>query len=338
LQITEDRKRRVIDLYFNQHKSYAEIAQIEKMSPRDIHVIIKEEETRQQKHKDQQQQEEIFSKAYELFSKSKKSIEVAIALNLREPKVSKLHKEYRKLKGRDILNTIHKETNGNTWPLWRLYQQLIKKRCMTIEQIVNVVETAIDKLPYMESLYEQVKEQVDKMQYKIQGSNKDLNTLNDEIASAKALLNSYYMLCERKRQEAEQLNNYISRLETVVIRFKNNNDKEYLKIKKTVEEEVNKFLTDGKVFLQFALASVIESIRRNTEKYNNLLVSNTSESSTSTPAQGSLLLHIEDYRDMILEEANRLYDNLLHHFTNSIMDNAAGASSSSSSSRIIDTP
>jgi DNA-directed RNA polymerase specialized sigma subunit len=46
LQITEDRKRRVIDLYFNQHKSYAEIAQIEKMSPRDIHAIIKEEETR----------------------------------------------------------------------------------------------------------------------------------------------------------------------------------------------------------------------------------------------------------------------------------------------------
>jgi hypothetical protein len=32
---------------------------------------------------------------------------------------------------------------------------------------------------------------------------------------------------------------------------------------------------------------------------------------------------------MILEEANRLYDNLLHLFTNSIMDNAVGASSSS---------
>jgi hypothetical protein len=30
---------------------------------------------------------------------------------------------------------------------------------------------------------------------------------------------------------------------------------------------------------------------------------------------------------MILDEANRLYDRLLHHFTNSIIDNAAGASS-----------
>ena len=37
-----------MDLYFNQHKTYAEIAEIEKMSPRDIHAIIKEEEARRQ--------------------------------------------------------------------------------------------------------------------------------------------------------------------------------------------------------------------------------------------------------------------------------------------------
>jgi DNA-directed RNA polymerase specialized sigma subunit len=66
LQITEDRKRRVIDLYFNQHKSYAEIAQIEHISPRDIHRIIKEELARRQKHIDQQQQSEISSKAYQI--------------------------------------------------------------------------------------------------------------------------------------------------------------------------------------------------------------------------------------------------------------------------------
>ncbi|HZC48592.1 MAG TPA: hypothetical protein VE244_05970 [Nitrososphaeraceae archaeon] len=58
MQITEDRKNRVIDLYFSQHKTYAEIAQIERISPRDIHIIIKEEQARRQKYKDQQQQEE----------------------------------------------------------------------------------------------------------------------------------------------------------------------------------------------------------------------------------------------------------------------------------------
>jgi predicted HTH domain antitoxin len=76
MQISDERKKRVIDLYFNQHKTYAEIAEIEKMSPRDIHAIIKEEQARRQKYKDQQQQEEISAKAYKLFSKGKRPVQV----------------------------------------------------------------------------------------------------------------------------------------------------------------------------------------------------------------------------------------------------------------------
>jgi hypothetical protein len=44
LQLTNERKKCVIDLHFNQHKTCAEITQIERISPRDIHAIIKEEE------------------------------------------------------------------------------------------------------------------------------------------------------------------------------------------------------------------------------------------------------------------------------------------------------
>jgi hypothetical protein len=120
----------------------------------------------------------------------------------------------------------------------------------------------------------------------------------------------------------ENINSEASRIVTLVNRFKNNNE-EYPKIENTVEEKVKSVLTDNKQILQFALASVIEAIRRNPDKYNSLIFNDTSASSTliSIPAQGSILSHIEDYRDMILEEAKRLYHSLLHHFTNSIMDN-----------------
>jgi predicted HTH domain antitoxin len=118
LQITEDRKKRVIDLYFNQHKSYTEIAQIERISPRDIHAILKQEETRRQKDKDRQQQEELSSKAYKLFSEKKSLIEVAITLNLPASKVSKLYRQYSDLRGLDKLNIIHKETNGKLGPFF----------------------------------------------------------------------------------------------------------------------------------------------------------------------------------------------------------------------------
>ena len=84
----EQRRKRVIDLYFNQHKTYAEIAQIERISPRDIHIIIKEEQARRQKYK----QQELSAKAYKLFSEDKTTVEVAIALNLREPEVTKMYR------------------------------------------------------------------------------------------------------------------------------------------------------------------------------------------------------------------------------------------------------
>ncbi len=65
------------------------------MSIRDISAIIKEEEARRQKYKDQ----ELSSKAYQLFSEGKTTVEVAIILNLREPEVTKLYREYLKLQG-----------------------------------------------------------------------------------------------------------------------------------------------------------------------------------------------------------------------------------------------
>ncbi len=226
-----------------------------------------------------------------------------------------MYREYWRLNRLHILNSIFKETNGKLGTFLKLYKQLVKERGMSIEQVVNAVEIAIYKLPYMESLYEQAKDEVDKMQSTREETENYLHTLNYEIASTKALLNSYNMLCERKRQEAENINNEMSRLEALITRFKGD-DREYVKIKKTVEEEVSKFLTDGKVLLHFALASVIEAIRRNSGKYNDLIVDNASLS--SVPIQQSSLQHIEDYRDMILDEANRLYDTVQNDVTSQI--------------------
>lgn len=88
MQISEERKKRDIDLYYNQGKITREIAKIERLSVRDISSILREEELKRQRHKDKQQQEKTSSKAYELFSKGKKPVEIAIALNLREPEAT----------------------------------------------------------------------------------------------------------------------------------------------------------------------------------------------------------------------------------------------------------
>jgi hypothetical protein len=135
-----------------------EIAEIERMSIRDISTILKDEEAGRKKYKDQQQQEELSTKAYKLFSEGKTPVEVATTMNLGQPEVTKLYREYWKLRGLDKLNSIYKETNGKIWIVLKLYKELIKKRHMSIEEVVNAVDTAIHKLPYMENLYRQAKD------------------------------------------------------------------------------------------------------------------------------------------------------------------------------------
>ena len=106
MTISEDRKKCLIDLYYNQGKTTREIPMIERMSIRDISPTLQEEESKRQRHKDQRQQEELSSKAYELFSEGKKPVEAAITINLREHEVTKLFMEYCKLKRLHILNSI----------------------------------------------------------------------------------------------------------------------------------------------------------------------------------------------------------------------------------------
>ncbi len=68
--------------------------------------------------------------------------------------------------------------------------------------------------------------------------------------------------------EIENPYNEKTRLDALVTEFKSNNNKEYLKIKQEAEEKVIDVLTNGKLFLEFATASVIESLRLSPEQFN----------------------------------------------------------------------
>jgi hypothetical protein len=335
LQLTNQRKKSVIDLYFNQHKTYPEIVQIERISPRDIRAILKEEQARLQKNKDQ----ELSSKAYKLFSEGKTPVQVAIILNLREPEVTKLFREYLKLQGPYKLNLIHDEIGEDNLEDFVEFYNRAKERGMGRMHTVKALAIADKELPYCEEKCELLKIENNDLESKKQRSNNELHNLNDEIASSKELLKSYTSSCERKRQESESLNNEISRLETLVIRFKSNNE-EYLKIKRTVEDMWNNVLIDGKVLLHKAIFSIIETLRNenNTTKNHPLIsflaketitVSHyrdykyASSISTSSSGEHKLAQYIEDYKDTILEEAIKLYNRMIKDLTDTVIDNTA---------------
>jgi DNA-binding CsgD family transcriptional regulator len=323
LQIIEDRKRRVIDLYFNQHKTYAEIAQIERISPRDIHDIIKEEQARRQKYKDQQQQEEKSSKAYKLFSEGKTPVQVAVTLNLGQPEVTKLYREYWKLKQLHNLNMVYEEVKGDIEPLLRLYR-LSKAKGIGLKQVVNLLAMANEDFPAVEKRFNTLRNDISMLQFRKQVFERSLYQLNNQIAITSRLLNSYRISCIRERREIENLCNEKTRLEAIVAQFKNNNE-EYSKIKQTAEEKAKGILNDSKLILKFATFSVIESLRMNSELYNFVICGTSNNTTISYGSNYPSLMFSgkqqqqsfnDSYTALILEEAEKLYNKLTTELTN----------------------
>jgi AraC-like DNA-binding protein len=196
VQITEDRRKRVIDLYFNHHKTYAEIAQIEKISPRDIHAIIKEEEeARRQKYKQQAKS----SKAYKLFSEKKSPIELAITLNLRESDATKFCREYWKLKQLHNLNIVYEETKGDIDPFLKLYK-LAKRKGLGVRHVVDILAIATNDLPALERRFKRLGNDMSMLQFQKRIDERNLYQLNNQIASTSRILNSFRISCEREER------------------------------------------------------------------------------------------------------------------------------------------
>src|SRR2546425_6338475 len=155
----EEREARVLDMYYNQRKTYREIAKQERMCPRDIGLIVNKEsknvESKQSLSKD--------SQAYKMFSEGKSPMEVAITLDLREPEVTQLYKESWNLKQIHDLNKIYLETNGDLASFVNLYK-LAKAEGMKIKHVIWLLNVANKGLSELDLRYYNLKSEVDSFQ------------------------------------------------------------------------------------------------------------------------------------------------------------------------------
>jgi hypothetical protein len=340
----QERERLVLDLYYNQGKTYREISKVARISPRDIGIILnkaiedkktersKEVQDSNEKHQ-QHQQLSLSAQAYKLFSDRKTPLEVAIALNLRESEATKFYKEYWKLKRLHNLNMVYKELEGDTAPFLKLYK-LAKAKGMSVKQVVNLLKIANNDLPGIEERFKRIRNDIDMLQFRKHTLERNLHQLNNQIASTTNLLNSLRISCIRQRRQIENLYNEKARLEALVTQFKSNNE-EYLKIKQTAYEEVRSVLSDGKLLLKIATASVIESLRSNPELYN--FISYSSSVRTTSATYGSNYLSLvssgrqqqqqqsfnDSYTALIFEQAENLYNDFTTELTNRVMVDAA---------------
>jgi hypothetical protein len=312
----KEREELVLDLYFNQNKTMLEIAKIARISPRDIKPII----DKAINEKERREHKSTAVQAYELFSKGKTLLQVTIELNLGQAQATAYYGEYLKMIGLDNIAKIYQELGVATWDFIKLCKEA-KAAKMGASQVIKLLKIANNQLPSVEHRYERLQEHNNQLISILKTKSTELQNLND--LNAEAIKNLDYLKLEYKREAAllEGLQQQSSKLEAFVYNY-TNNDEEYVKVIKSIENKVQDLISDKKAFLKLAIFSLIHSMRNNPDKYTSLIYHNNDNQRkgdfnlsdrkwsrhTILPSPPYDEYVIEDCKTVVLEESEKLYN------------------------------
>jgi hypothetical protein len=335
----QEREKLVLDLY-NKGKTYRQIAKEARISPRDIGVILnKTFNEAERKHSIS-----ISSHAYSLFLIGKTTINVAIALNLREPEVTALYNEYWKLKQLNSLIQIYAEFKDDIWPIVNLHRSM-KAAGVGIPYALKPLRVANEDLPGLEIKGEDLRTEINSLEEQVQNSRAILRELNNQATEASTNVEYYRSSCRQEVTKLEGLRHKRMKLEGMVTQFENNN-KGYLEIRGIAEDKVHSTLSDSKVLLKYASLSLVESMKKDPDKYSSLIYNEIYSPTSSTSVYVSQYHaafdkygndlqfaspddYSDDCVDMLVEEADKVYRNLAKQMIEgSIFDYAASTASS----------
>jgi hypothetical protein len=315
----EQRERLVLDL-LDQNKNTREIAKQVKMSFRDIGAIKRNADKEKEARQEQDREELLSSQAYKLFSKGKTPAEVAIELKIRAPQAIIFYREYWDLVRLGSLNRIYREVNHDIWYFVELYR-LAKAGGFRVEHVVRLLRIANNDLPLVDCKYENLKTNVEMLEEYKRNSEARLRDLNNQITEASNYVEYYKASCRHEETKMKILRQKRMKLEALVKQFENNNE-EYIKIRKTAEEKILAALSDRKGLLRLAFLCLTQSIRNEAEKYNSLIhYRGSSTRDYSRTYYGASYMHGQeqyqskncgngDYMAMLVEEADKLWNML----------------------------
>ncbi len=341
----QEKEKLVLDLYYNQNKSYHQIAKEARICPRDIKAIL-EKTVKAMELKDSMS---VSSQAYKLFSERRTLAQVAIALNLREPEVTKFFIEYCKLTQLDSLCRIYDKIKDDIHHFVNLYI-LSKVARMSTQDVVKLLTIANNDLPSVEYRCEKLKREEASLQAGNQNSARILEELSHLISTTQNTLEQYESDCKKRGLEIKNQNKEYTALQKLVNAFQNNNE-EFIKIINFVGEKVLNVIPNVKVLLRYALLSITESIRNDPEKFRSIFNNISSMIDYNSNGQDYTVscmygqqqqqssspdYNTEDNVSIIVEEAEKLYNNLVKDCTNKVIITDCTFSKSSSSLPLTD--
>jgi hypothetical protein len=326
----------------NQGKTYQQIAKEARVSVRDIKPALEKAEkekekelgiANQEREERSHQQQKPSSQAYRLFSQGKTPLDVAAELDIREVEATKYYREYWKLKKLYRLDQIYEDVKDDIIHIIRLHRRMRAAHIGT-EEVINFIKIANNDLPAVEHKYQSIKRHVNSLESRKINECKALHLVKAQIDDSKRALKSLRAI----GQEEDNINRLQvekTRLKRLVKLFQDN-DEEYLKIKKTVEDEVSRVLLDGKGLLRLASYSLMELMRKDSEKYSalihyaNNIASYDDQYYTGHFGDEKYPYQFNSYDSFfkalgttILEDADKLYEQLLKEQLNAIITNYA---------------
>ena len=264
----KEREELVLGLYFNQNKTYSEIAKIARISPRDIKPII----DKASQEKERQAHKSVFVQAYELFSQGKTPLQVAIILNIGQTEVTHYYTQYLTLVGLEDITKLYIEFKGDVSYFVSLCKAA-KAAKLGVSQVVNLLRIANNQLPSVQHRHEMLQKQNNNLESNLSIAAREFQNLSDHISFMGNRLAELKSECENEIARLQDLRYQTANLQTVINELKNDDNGEYTKVIKAVKEEVQKNLSNIKLLLDLALFSVIQSMRENPDKYPCLVYS-----------------------------------------------------------------
>ena len=179
---------------------------------------------------------------------------------------------------------------------------------MSIEQVVNVVEIAIHKLPYIESLYGQAKDQAEKMQRTIKRLANDIVGLERKISTLDKIAFASEQDCKRKHQEIQELTAQKDRLERLIANILNGEG--YSKLNQIVKENIKVVLSENRNLISVSFVALIQTIKADPQMVkviHNIPSANDGEQQKDNI---NIVKYLELNKDRILNLGEKNYENL----------------------------
>ena len=203
----EELEKLVIDLYYNQKKSFREVQKIVRKSPRDIKAIL----DKANDNSNESSRTTKSSQAYRTFEAGSKPIQVAIDLGLREKEVSQLYKEWWDLNGMYQTHQVYEELGNDIWVIAELNRSR-KAEGLGIDQVSRVLKR-------ITTLQRQIID-LECEQTRLEVNNKFAATtyqqFTDSVLRDRKTMEANEIIISKQRREIGLLNAEKARLETTV--------------------------------------------------------------------------------------------------------------------------